>query len=148
MTETSVLPPEQQKSERMSRSILWYEGFGFLMIILLTWADTLLHLPYHLFGGEYQSPWRASLLQTWVVVLVWVVVHRMTSKVLRRLHYLERMLRMCAWCRKIGDGDDWVPMEEYVSTKFDMRTSHGVCPECAEKIRADFRQELPESTGS
>ena len=28
----------------MSRSILWYEGFGFAMIILLCWTDDLLHL--------------------------------------------------------------------------------------------------------
>ena len=145
MIETPAAPPEQRKSERMSRSILWYEGFGFAMIILLSWADDLLHLPYHLFGGEYQSHWRSSLLQTEVVVLVWVVVHRMTGRVLSRLHYLERMLRMCAWCRKIGDGDEWLPMEEYFSAKFDMRTSHGVCPECAEKMRAEFRQGMPDS---
>jgi hypothetical protein len=141
MTEPPAPLPELRKSTRVSRSILWYEGFGFAMIILLCWADDLLRLPYHLFGGDYQSHWRSSLLQTEVVVLVWVVVHRLTSKVLSRLHYLERMLRMCAWCRKINDGEDWVPMEQYFSTKFDTPTSHGMCPACAETMRAELRAE-------
>ncbi len=141
MIETPEHPTEQRKSTRVSRRILWYEAFGFAMIILLCWADDLLHLPYHLFGGDYQSHWRSSLLQTEVVLLVWVVVHRLTARVLRRLHYLERMLRMCAWCRKINDGEDWVPMEQYFSTKFDTATSHGMCPECAEKMRAEFKAE-------
>ncbi|MGB8168280.1 MAG: hypothetical protein WCF18_12355 [Chthoniobacteraceae bacterium] len=144
MSESPAPPPGQRKSERLSHSILWYEGFGFAMIILLCWADDLLHLPYYLFGGEYQSHWRSSLLQTEVVVLVWVVVHRLTSKVLGRLHYLERMLRMCAWCRKVNDGEDWVVMEQYFSTKFDTRTSHGMCPSCAETMRAEMRPEAPE----
>jgi hypothetical protein len=129
------------KSGRFSRSILWFEGFGFLMIIVLTWADDLLNLPYHLFGGVSQSHWRSSLLQTEVVLLVWFVVHRQTSRVLTRLHYLERMLRMCAWCRKINDGEDWVAMEQFFSTKFDTRTSHGMCPACAAAMRAELRPE-------
>ena len=131
------------KSTRVSRSILWYEGFGFAMIILLTWADDLLNLPYHLFGGSSQSHWRSSLLQTEVVLLVWFVVHRLTRRVLARLHYLERMLRMCAWCRKLNDGAEWVPMEQFFSTKFDTRTSHGMCPACAEAMRAELRPEPP-----
>jgi hypothetical protein len=141
MTESPEPPAEKPKSPRVSRSILWYEGFGFSMIILLCWADDFLHLPYYLFGGSYQSEWRYSLLQTQVVVFVWIVVHRLTSKVLRRLHYLERMLRVCAWCRKVNDGEEWVPMEEYFSRKFDMPTSHGMCPACAETMRAEFQPE-------
>jgi hypothetical protein len=131
-------PTVARKTARASRSILWYEGFGFMMIILLTWADDLLNLPYHLFGGTHQSHWRSSLLQTEVVLLVWFVVHRLTARVLSRLHYLEHMLRMCAWCRKVNDGEDWVPMEEYFATKFDTPTSHGMCPACAEQIKAEI----------
>jgi hypothetical protein len=138
-TDVPAPTPARSKSERFSGAILWYEGFGFAMIIVLTWLDDLLNLPYHLFGGSHQSHWRSSLLQTEVVLLVWFVVHHLTSRVLARLHYLERMLRMCAWCRKINDGEEWVPLEQYFSTRFDTRTSHGMCPECAETMRAEFQ---------
>jgi len=132
--------PAREKSTRYSRSILWVEGFGFGMIILLTWIDEWLNIPFHIFGGSQGSHWQASLLTTQVVLVVWWVVHQRTVRVLARLHYLERMLRMCAWCRKIGDGEEWVPMEQYFSNRFDTRTSHGVCPECAEGMRAEFRK--------
>ena len=139
--ETSSPPTAASKTARASTRILWYEGFGFMMIILLTWADDLLHLPYHLFGGSYQSHWRSSLMQTEVVLLVWFVVHRMTARVVARLHYLEHMLRMCAWCRKVNDGEEWVPTEQYFSTKFDTPTSHGMCPDCAEQMRLQILDE-------
>jgi len=139
-------PPEappptaaREKSDRFSRSVLGVIAFGFSMILLLIWLDEIFHVPQLVFGGPRESHWRSSLLTTQVVLVVWWVVHRRTARVLARLHYLERMLRMCAWCRKIGDGDEWVPMEQYFSTRFDTRTSHGVCPACAETMRAEFR---------
>lgn len=134
-------PPSaaRQKSTRFSRSILWVEAFGFSMILLLIWLDEIFHVPQLVFGGPQESHWRSSLLTTQVVLVVWWVVHRRTARVLARLHYLERLLRMCAWCRKINDGEDWVPMEQYFSTRFDTSTSHGMCPECAESMRAGFR---------
>jgi hypothetical protein len=140
MTESEAPLPPPSSSERKSRSILWYEGFGFVMIILLTWLNELFSLPYHLFGAPYRSDWRGSILVTEVVLLVWVVVHRMTRKVVERLHHLERMLRICAWCQKLHDGERWVPMEEYFSQQFDTSMTHGMCPTCATTIRADLRE--------
>src|SRR5256885_10121300 len=109
------------------------------MMILIPGAADFVTLPDYVFGGISRSDWGSSLLQTGVVLVVWIVVHRLTSRVLARLHYLERMLRMCAWCRKINDGEEWVPMEQFFSTKFDTRTSHGMCPACAEAMEAELR---------
>jgi hypothetical protein len=141
MSESETIP-SPAPPVRKGRHILWYEAFGFTMIILLTWVNNLLSLPYHLFGASYHSDWRGSILETEVVILVWVIVHRLTRRVLTRLHYLERMLRMCAWCRKMNDGDEWVPMEEYFSRKFDSRTSHGMCPTCAASMRAEIEGKM------
>jgi CheY-like chemotaxis protein len=79
-----------------------------------------------------------------------------------RLGVAERMLRLqeevkalrgllsaCMYCRKVREGDVWVPLEQYVSRHSDARFSHGICPECMETrarpdmARARKRQEEP-----
>lgn len=119
--------------------ILWYETAGFALIILLSWLDELLNLPFLIFGGVPHSEWRESALETVIILAVWVVVISLTRTILKRLHYLEGLLRMCAWCRKVNDGDEWVSTEEFFSRKFSMQTSHGMCPACAEKTLADLK---------
>ena len=42
-----------------------------------------------------------------------------TRRRLRRLYHVEGYLRVCAWCRRIGDGDEWLPMEEHFEKGFD-----------------------------
>ena len=104
------------------------------MIILLCWLDEYLGLTYRLFGGVEAPPnWREALFETAFMVTIWAVTFRYISRLLARLHYLERFVRVCAWCRKINRGDQWVPFEEFLEAGFETRTSHGVCPECEVK---------------
>jgi len=111
--------------------ILWYENIGFLAIIILSWANELLDLPHYVFGGVTRVNWRESAMETFLVLIVWVSVHVVTRKLLARLYYLESSLRMCAWCRKVAHEDEWLPMEQYFERGFSVRTSHGMCPDCA-----------------
>jgi hypothetical protein len=68
-----------------------------------------------------------------MVLLIWAWVYFLTRRLLKRLHYLEEYLRICSWCRKVCDHDEWLKLEDYFSTRFSMRTSHGMCPECLKK---------------
>jgi len=68
-----------------------------------------------------------------VILLVWAWVHRVTKRLLERLHYLEEFLRICGWCRKVCCDGEWLDMEAYFSSKLDTRTTHGMCPECLKK---------------
>lgn len=45
------------------------------------------------------------------------------------------LLPMCAWCRRIkdGDADAWVVLEAYLARRTDVRVSHGICPGCSEQ---------------
>lgn len=133
------IPSAEQQPPPHSHRILWYEAAGFLTIILLSWVDELLDLPYRLFGSTPHSEWRESAVETLVVLLVWAVVFRLTRAMLRRLHYLEGLLRMCAWCRKVDCGSAWVSVEEYFTRKLDTKTSHGMCPDCAAKALAELK---------
>ncbi len=120
------------KSQRPQSRILWYQTLGFLVIITLSWLDELISLPRLLFGGAPTAPdWHEAALESAVALAVWLSVFLITRKLLTRLYYVERFIRVCASCRRIGDGDEWMPMEDYFAKGFDQRTSHPICLDCA-----------------
>lgn len=60
---------------------------------------------------------------------------------LDRVRTLSNLLPICAYCKKIRDDQGyWSQIEQYISDHSDTRFSHGVCPECAAKVMATFRQ--------
>jgi hypothetical protein len=114
--------------------ILWYECVGFLVIILLSWGDELLRLPQRVFGGAQNPNWREGTIETLVILFVWLVVFLLTKKIIARLHYLEGMVKMCAWCRKLDQDGRWVAFEEYIVRDMHTTPSHGMCPECETRM--------------
>ncbi|MGH7989463.1 MAG: hypothetical protein ACREDS_04610 [Limisphaerales bacterium] len=114
-------------------SILWIEAFGFSLLIVLSWLTEALHIPYYLFGEPFAPNWQRALLRTVVILAIWVWVHFLTRRLLKRLHHLEEFLRICSWCRKVCYGGEWLEMEKYFNSKFATKTSHGMCPECLKK---------------
>jgi GAF domain-containing protein/HAMP domain-containing protein len=56
---------------------------------------------------------------------------------LGRVKQLQGLLPICAWCKKIRrDQNYWQSVEGYVAEHADVRFSHGICPECREKLAA------------
>lgn len=119
------------------RRILWYENIGFLAMILLSWANELLDLPKHILGGSTHTNWRESVIETLLILIVWGAVHAVTRSLMTRLFYLEDFLQICAWCRRIGHDDEWLPVEKFFAKGFDVKTTHGICPDCAKKMQPD-----------
>ena len=57
---------------------------------------------------------------------------------------MKGLLPICSYCKRIrSDKDYWQQMEAYISDHSDAEFSHGVCPECFERVKADFG--LPDS---
>lgn len=57
---------------------------------------------------------------------------------LAEVKQLQGILSMCSFCRRIRNGgDDWVPVEAYLSKHSDARVSHGLCPTCYRKHYGD-----------
>jgi hypothetical protein len=73
-----------------------------------------------------------------VILVIWLWVFLATRKLLKRLHYLEEFLRVCSWCRKVNYQDQWLGMEKFLSSKFDTKTSHGMCPDCLQKKKEEI----------
>ncbi len=127
-------------NRKKPQRILLIENLGFLALVLLSWANEFLDLPRIAFGGNTQVNWRESAMETLLVLIVWALAYVATKKLLARLYYLEGFLRVCAWCRKIGQDDDWVPVEQFFATGFDVTATHGICPACMEKVIAERDQ--------
>jgi len=61
----------------------------------------------------------------------------------RKLKLREKMLTVCAYCKKVRDEaaaqeHRWLSMEMYVSLKSDISLSHGCCPSCFEEISKEW----------
>jgi len=118
--------------------VLWYEAIGFLLIIALSWVNEIEGLPQFLFGGKVpERDWRGTAAQTLVIIYVWAIVFGLTKRLVDHLHHLEGLLRVCAWCRRVGHNGKWLKMERYFAEGFHIQTTHGMCPDCLKKIQED-----------
>jgi hypothetical protein len=116
--------------------VLWYEGIGFLAIIVLSWINELTNLPHFIGRVQYIPNWGESVLETLIVLLLAFPVMILTKRLVSRLHHLEGFLRMCAWCKKLEHCGEWIPLEEFFERKFQTQTSHGMCLACRDEMKA------------
>ena len=120
--------------------VLWYECFGFGLILLLTWLNELTNLPSVVTGHPHYSNIRYNLIETAVILLIWGLVFLLTRRLVAHLHHLEGFLRVCAWCRKVAHQDKWFRLEDYFSEGFNIETTHGMCPDCLKKVEEDTKR--------
>lgn len=123
-----------------ARSILRWQAIGFSALVAVMWIVEIFRIPHLLFGESPEFILARPILRTLTVLVVWALVHFTTKRLLRRLHELEEFLLICAWCRKVGDGERWLSVEDFFDSKFATGTSHGMCPECAAQQLAAHRQ--------
>jgi hypothetical protein len=114
-------------------SILWVEAAGFSVIIVMSWLTEVLRIPHYVFGESFVPNWHRAILRTVVIGGIWIWVYWITRRLLKRLHHLEEFLRICSWCRKVCNDEEWLGLEDYFNSKFATRTSHGMCPDCLKK---------------
>ena len=51
---------------------------------------------------------------------------------------LKGLLPICAWCKKVrNDQGYWQQVEKYVEENSEASFTHGICPECMEKIKQE-----------
>ena len=56
---------------------------------------------------------------------------------------LRGLLPMCSNCKKIrDDANDWIVLEKYIQTHSDATVSHGLCPECAQKLYPELYEQM------
>ena len=55
---------------------------------------------------------------------------------LDEIRTLRGIIPICAWCKKIRDDKGyWEKLETYIGAHTQAEFSHGICPECANKMK-------------
>lgn len=119
---------EQHNYEKV---ILSVELIGFGIVMTILWLDEYVDVPFRFFGALKTPPrpqefWFEALM----VLVVATAVVLSTLWVFRRLRVLESLIEVCAWCRKVNAGEEWVPFEKYMKIEHDVQSTHGICPTC------------------
>jgi CHASE3 domain sensor protein len=85
-----------------------------------------------------------SLLAALLLLFANFLVSRETSQRLRfeserdEVRSLSGMIPICGWCKSIRtDTGYWQSVEQYVREHTDATFTHGICPVCAEKFKAE-----------
>jgi hypothetical protein len=61
------------------------------------------------------------------------------EEALRKIRILHGLLPICASCKKIrNDKGYWEQMEMYIRDHSEAEFSHGICPECAERLYPEY----------
>lgn len=65
---------------------------------------------------------------------------RRTKQMAHQIEALSGLLPLCAWCKKVRNDDGyWEQIEKYIMAHSSKEITHGVCPECRNKILAEIR---------
>ena len=77
---------------------------------------------------------------------IWRRLH-VARRILRftnHIQQLEQLLPICMYCKRIRDGEQedsetkWQQMEEYIHDRTGSEFSHGICPDCVERISKEW----------
>ena len=124
----------------VSRRMLALEAVGFLLILAIIWMDEVLDLPHLLFGTTHMPVrWSEGVLESLLTLAVGTAVVLITYRAFRRIDYLESLIVMCAWCRRVRSGTEWVSVEAFLQRQHQSHTSHGICETCAKGITVPSR---------
>ena len=105
--------------------------------MVLCYLDEFLKLPSLVFSDHpFTFVYRRSTLDILLVLAVWFLVSTSTRRIMERIRYLEKFMRVCAWCRQINYNNEWMPLERFMKHGFDTPTTHGICHECLAKQEA------------
>lgn len=125
-----------QKNSQLTRIVV-YQNLGFIGILLLGYLDDLLRLPVLIFSGHpFAFVHSRTTLDMLLVFTVWFLVSTSTRRIMERVRYLEKFMRVCSWCRRINYQGEWMPLEKFMRQGFDTPTTHGICKECLERQKA------------
>ncbi|HJW72932.1 MAG TPA: two-component regulator propeller domain-containing protein [Geothrix sp.] len=61
------------------------------------------------------------------------------TKALAEVRTIQGLIPICSYCKKIrDDGGAWNQLEMYISSRSKAKFSHGICPECLPRVRAEL----------
>ncbi len=123
---------------RRFQRMLYVETAGFGLILLLILLDELIDLP-HLLLGAAPSPTRVEeyLIEGVALVCLALLTLIFARQAVYKVREMESWLVMCAWCNRVRIDEEWVRVESFLKNREGLRTTHGICGDCASKMKAE-----------
>ena len=118
--------------------VAFWQLMTFLALILMVWVNELWDLSHVYYGTEARPPnfFNASIL-TAAALLIAIVTIGHTYVQQKRI--IKGLLTVCSYCHKIRlDHEMWEQMDDYLVDHSLASLSHGVCPDCFERVTADI----------
>ncbi|MCC6444836.1 MAG: PAS domain S-box protein [Armatimonadetes bacterium] len=145
------LPEERQKMDQVSREALLDGKSGYSQEFLCLRADGVLRWIYEDVRIEPQEPgcWRLTGLCTDVTERKQAETEReelvlQLQEAISQVKILRGLLPICASCKRIKDeADRWRPIESYIRDHSEAEFSHGIGPECAQKLYPEIFRNSP-----
>ncbi len=106
------------------RRIAALEALGFMVAVAACWVTEWLDPPF--------SPLQAGTMSSIILVLGAATVY-WTTRIVRRITFLEGFLVICAGCKSVRVDDRWIPIDRFLHDQSDLALSHGMCPDCIER---------------
>jgi hypothetical protein len=105
---------------------------GFLLVAGVIWLDESIDLPHLLFRAS-PTPFRPEeavfeMLLLGVTAAATILV---TSAILRRLAYVEALVRFCPSCQRVLRRGEWTSVSDFFQDEEAEALHYGVCPDCA-----------------
>lgn len=111
------------------------------LAVLMPAARVAFHFPWHETQSLNSSVFNSGVSAA-ALLIYGYLVHRtawQTAALAERVHLLEEMLPICAWCKRIRDEDgEYESIEQYLAEHTGATFTHGICPECAAKMEAEI----------
>jgi CheY-like chemotaxis protein len=64
------------------------------------------------------------------------------EEALSQVKELQGILPICSYCKKIRDDQNyWQKVENYISDHTDAQFTHGICPDCYERVMQEFKDQ-------
>lgn len=114
------------------RRIIQLEVLGFAAVIGASWIDEVWGLPNLIYGGPPSNHnYQEALFETAWALLVMAFVLLITKLLLKQIRYLEGFMPVCSYCKSIRNNDVWMPLENFLHERSNVRLTHSLCPTCA-----------------
>jgi len=69
------------------------------------------------------------------------------EEALAQVKQLQGILPICSYCKQVRDDQNyWQKVEDYISDHTDVQFSHGICPNCYERVIREFEEQKQRQT--
>jgi hypothetical protein len=116
-----------------------------------------------LMGSDGANPWQRLLNCTAGLLAIWAGLHLALEAIAAYDARLKELIDqaqsvppvgtvtghlviLCAWTKRVKEGDKWVPLEEFLERHFQVRISHGMSDEVHDTLVRKEPPTDPEST--